>query len=85
MRGHKRLWCVAVLSLLVGCASATQGSADAGVDLATGTCDPKTLFTSCSDQCHEAVCIVATAMCSGGNWVCDCNQVGPCKDLSPSD
>ena len=77
-----RLLCVAAFSLLAACASATQGPADAGADLSVSHCDPKTLFTSCSDQCHEPICIVASAMCVGGDWVCDCSQTGPCHDMS---
>lgn len=73
-------------TLLAGaCASANQEPADAGVDLTVGKCDPKTLFTACSDQCHMSICIVASATCMGTQWVCDCNQTGPCRDMSPAD
>ena len=36
--------------LMAACASANQQPADASVDLTAGKCDPKELFTACSDQ-----------------------------------
>jgi hypothetical protein len=70
-------WLV-VVALLGACASASSSAEDAGVDLTVGHCDPATLFPSCADQCHEPVCVVSAAMCSGSDWVCDCTMVQPC-------
>ena len=72
-------------TLLTACASANQVPADASVDLTVGKCDPTTLFTACSDQCHMPICVVASAMCMGTQWICDCAQTGPCHDMSPAD
>jgi hypothetical protein len=72
-------------ALLAACASATQTPLDAGVDLTDGNCDPHMLFAACSDQCHEPICIVASAMCMGTQWICDCTQTGPCKDFGSAD
>jgi hypothetical protein len=69
-----------------GCASATQTAEDAGVDLSAGNCDHATLFTSCSAQCHEPVCVVSKVMCVGSDYVCDCASVQPCgPDMRQSD
>ena len=80
-----RFLAAAALTFAIGCASSGKPS-DAGVDLTVGHCDPSTLFSSCSDQCHEAVCVVSTAMCNGTDWVCDCTAVQACPaDLSGVD
>ena len=78
---------VAVLATAVGCASASSTAQDAGVDLTVGHCDQAMLFSSCSDQCHEPVCVVSTATCAvSGDWVCDCTQVQACgADMRVSD
>lgn len=76
----------AALAFVVGCASANQAPADASVDLTAGNCDRATLFAACSAQCKMPVCIVATAMCVGTDWVCDCAQTGPCgADMRSAD
>ena len=76
----------AALAFLVGCAAATNAPMDASVDLTSGSCDPKTLFATCSAQCNMPVCIVASAMCVGTNYVCDCAQTGPCgADMRQAD
>jgi hypothetical protein len=85
VRGKKRFLCIAAFSLLAACASATQGTPDAGADLSVGQCDPKTLFSSCSAQCGEPICIVANATCVGSDWQCDCSQTGPCREMGPTD
>ncbi len=80
--------CAIAVSFLVACAS-SQPPMDggAGTDLTAGHCDPQGLFAACSDQCHMAICIVATATCSGTQWICDCSQTGPCRstDMAGSD
>jgi hypothetical protein len=43
------------------------------------------VFAACSDQCHMPICIVASATCMGTQWVCDCNQTGPCHDMAAVD
>ena len=74
----RRIACLALL-LLAACASSQPANgADAGADLSVSQCDPKTLFSSCSQQCGGPVCIVARASCAGGQWVCDCTMTGPC-------
>lgn len=82
-----RFLAVAALAAAVGCASAsTSGAKDAGIDMTVGHCDQATLFTSCSEQCHEPVCVVSSVMCSGSDWVCDCGSVQPCgSDMRASD
>ncbi len=75
-----RFLAAAALIGLVGCASGKSEPADAGVDLTVGHCDATTLFSSCSTQCHEPVCVVTTAMCVGTDWVCDCSDVQACSD-----
>ena len=75
----------AALVWLVGCASAHTTEADAGVDMTEGHCDSTMLFPSCSQQCHEAVCVVESAMCVGTDWVCDCAQVSACRDMGGAD
>lgn len=75
---------MALLALVCGCASATQGT-DAGVDLAIGRCDPQRLFVACSDQCHLAVCVAGAATCVDGAWMCDCSLVTPCREMGPAD
>jgi hypothetical protein len=76
---------VVMALLLTACASANQAPADASVDLTVGKCDPKDVFAACSDQCHMPICIVASATCMGTQWVCDCNQTGPCHDMAAVD
>ena len=71
--------------LLGACASASQQPADASVDLTAGKCDPRDVFAACSDQCHMAICIVASASCMGTQWVCDCSQTSPCRDMRAAD
>jgi hypothetical protein len=71
--------------LMAACASANQQPEDASVDLTAGKCDPKDVFAACSDQCHMPICIVATAMCMGTQWICDCSQTGPCRDMAAAD
>ncbi len=73
---------VFALAWMAGCASATQGAADAGPDLTVDNCDQKTLFSDCSAQCGFTVCIVAQATCVGTTWMCDCPSVGACRDMS---
>jgi len=68
----------AALAFLAGCASATDASMDASVDLTAGNCDPKAVFAACSAQCNMPICIVASATCMGSDWVCDCAKTGPC-------
>lgn len=81
-----RFLAAAALAGMVGCASASSTAEDAGVDMTVGHCDSATLFSSCSDQCHEAVCVVSTVMCAGTDWVCDCTQVQPCgADMRQAD
>jgi hypothetical protein len=71
--------CGIALSLLVACAtSQPPGDAGVDVDLTVGHCDPTQLFAMCSAQCHMPICIVASATCSGTQWICDCNKTGPC-------
>jgi len=81
----KRSIALLFVVLMTACASATQGAADAGVDLSVGKCDPKQIFAACSDQCHMPICIVATASCMGTQWICDCTQTGPCHDMRAAD
>jgi hypothetical protein len=73
------------VALFSACAAATQAPADAGVDLTVGKCDPRDIFAACSDQCHMSICIVAQATCMGTQWICDCAQTGPCRDMRSAD
>jgi len=73
---------VVALACVAACASATQGSSDAGPDLTVSNCDQVRLYSDCSAQCGFAVCIVGQASCAGTTWMCDCATVGPCPDLS---
>jgi hypothetical protein len=81
-------WLLGIMLFALSCASASTTPMDAGPDLfAGGTCNPQTLFSSCSAQCGMPICVVQSATCSAANeWVCDCSKTGPCgPDMRLSD